>query len=177
LGSSIGNFERDDAIAFLRRVRDALRDDEHLLLGLDLVKDVATLEAAYDDASGVTAEFNRNVLAVMRRELGADVDPSTFRHVAFFDAEKSRIEMHLESTRDQRVRIAALELELQFEAGERIHTEISTKYTREAAESMLADAGLTLARWDEEGPASGDPAWREGVPFEPWFALALARST
>lgn len=175
LGSSIGNFERDDAIAFLRRVRDALRDDEHLLLGLDLVKDVATLEAAYDDASGVTAEFNRNVLAVLRRELGADVDPSTFRHVAFFDVEKSRVEMHLESTRDQRVRIAALDLELQFEAGERIHTEISSKYTRAAAESMLADAGLTLARWDEEGPSAGDPAWREGAPFEPWFALALAR--
>lgn len=175
LGSSIGNFERDDAIAFLRRVRNALRDDEHLLLGLDLVKDVATLEAAYDDASGVTAEFNRNVLAVLRRELGADVDPSSFRHVAFFDAEKSRIEMHLESLFDQRVRIPALDLELQFEAGERIHTEISTKYTREAAESMLAEAGLELARWDEEGPASGDPAWREGAPFEPWFALALAR--
>lgn len=175
LGSSIGNFEREDAVAFLRRVRNALRDDEHLLLGLDLVKDVATLEAAYDDASGVTAEFNGNVLAVMRRELGADVDASTFRHVAFFDAERSRVEMHLESTRDQRVRIAALDLELHFEAGERIHTEISTKYTREAAESMLADAGLSLARWDEEGPAPGDPAWREGAPFEPWFALALAR--
>jgi L-histidine N-alpha-methyltransferase len=175
LGSSIGNFERGAAIAFLRRVRDALRDDEHLLLGLDLVKDVATLETAYDDAAGVTAEFNRNVLAVLRRELGADVDPSSFRHVAFFDAERSRVEMHLESIRDQRVRIAALDLELCFEAGERIHTEISTKYTREAAESMLAEAGLALARWDEEGPVPGDPAWREGAPFEPWFALALAR--
>jgi len=175
LGSSIGNFERDDAVAFLRRVRGALRDDEHLLLGLDLVKDVATLEAAYDDDAQVTAEFNRNVLSVLRRELGADVDPTTFRHVAFFDAERSRVEMHLESTRAQRVYVAALDLELSFDAGERIHTEISTKYTREAAESMLAEAGLVLARWDEEGPTSGDPAWREGAPFEPWFALALAR--
>jgi L-histidine N-alpha-methyltransferase len=175
LGSSIGNFERDDAVAFLRRVRDALRDDEHLLLGLDLVKDVATLEAAYDDAAGVTAEFNRNVLAVLRRELDADVDPDAFRHVAFFDPAKSRIEMHLESTRDQRVRVAALDRELVLETGERIHTEISTKYTRAAAETMLAEAGLALVRWDEEGPIDGDPAWREGAPFEPWFALALAR--
>ena len=88
LGSSIGNFERDDAIAFLRRVRDALRDDEHLLLGLDLVKDIAILEAAYDDASGVTAEFNRNVLSVLRRELGAVIDPRANSNQAIIEGEK-----------------------------------------------------------------------------------------
>lgn len=175
LGSTIGNFERDEAIAFLRRIRNALRDDEHLLLGLDLVKDSATLHAAYDDASGITAEFNRNVLAVLGRELGADVDPSAFRHVARFDAARSRVEMYLESTRDQRVRIPELDLEIHFDSGERIRTEISTKYTREGAEAMLAEAGLQLVRWDHEGPVAGDPAWRDGAPHEPWFALALAR--
>lgn len=175
LGSTIGNFERDDAIAFLRRMSGGLRRDEHLLLGLDLVKDSATLDAAYDDASGITAEFNRNVLSVLRRELGADIDPNAFRHVARFDASRSRVEMYLESTRDQTVRIPKLDLEIRFDAGERIRTEISTKYTREGAEAMLAEAGLKLVRWDDEGPVAGDPAWRDGAPHEPWFALALAR--
>jgi L-histidine N-alpha-methyltransferase len=175
LGSTIGNFERERGTRFLRNLRAALTADDHLLLGLDLVKDVATLEAAYDDAAGVTAAFNRNVLTVINRELRADFDVAAFRHVAFFDRERARVEMHLESTCAQRVRVEALDLTLDFAAGERIHTEISGKHTRAGAEAMLHEAGFELVRWDEEGPVDGDPAWRDGAPFEPWFALALAR--
>ncbi len=174
LGSTIGNFEPEHAVAFLRGVREAMGPSDHLLLGLDLVKDRATLEAAYDDAAGVTAAFNRNVLAVINRELGADFDVDAFRHVAFFDAARSRIEMHLEAIRAQRVSIAGLDLTVEFREGERIHTEISGKHTREGAERMLREAGFTLVRWDEEEPREGDPAWRAGGPLEPWFALALA---
>lgn len=174
LGSTIGNFEPEHAVAFLRGVREAMGPSDHLLLGLDLVKDRATLEAAYDDAAGVTAAFNRNVLAVVNRELGADFDVDAFRHVAFFDVGRSRIEMHLEATRAQRVHLPKLDLTVDFAEGERIHTEISGKHTREGAERMLHDAGFSLVRWDEEGPVEGDPAWRKGVPLEPWFALALA---
>ncbi|MCB9604208.1 MAG: L-histidine N(alpha)-methyltransferase [Sandaracinus sp.] len=175
LGSTIGNFPRAEAVAFLRGVREALGAGDHLLLGLDLVKDHATLAAAYDDAAGVTAAFNRNVLAVINRELGADFDLEAFRHVAFFDGDRERIEMHLESVRAQDVRVPKLELVLHLEAGERIHTEISGKHTRRGAEAMLSEAGYELVRWDDEGPVAGDPAWREGAPDEPWFALALAR--
>src|SRR5688572_18603030 len=119
LGSNVGNFDRAEARDFLRRVRAALRAGDLLLLGADLKKDAAVLEAAYDDALGVTAAFNLNLLARINRELGADFDLRHFRHVALYDAREGRVEMHLESAREQTVRVGALGLEVTFGAGER----------------------------------------------------------
>lgn len=162
LGSTIGNLRPGAAVEFLRRVGASMEADDGFLVGFDLVKDPARLEAAYDDPAGVTAEFNRNVLRVLNRELEADFDPSTFRHRAFYDAERARIEMHLVSERAQTVRIGALELEVDFAEGETIRTELSHKYTRESALGLLREAGLDPARWRT------DP---EGL-----FAMALARA-
>jgi L-histidine Nalpha-methyltransferase len=161
LGSTIGNLTPDQRARFLRDVRSLLGDDGTLLLGTDLVKDPARLVAAYDDAQGVTAAFNRNVLAVIRRTLDADVDPDAFRHVALWDAEHEWIEMRLESIRDQVVRLGALDLEVAFAAGEQVRTEISAKFRREGVAAELAEAGLELDRW------LTDPAGD--------FALSLAR--
>ena len=146
LGSNIGNFDRAEARDFLRRVRGVLRAGDSLLVGADLKKEPAVLEAAYDDALGVTAAFNLNLLARINRELGADFDLRAFRHVALYDEARGRVEMHLESARRQTVRIRALGLDLSFGEGERIHTENSYKYDL-AELSALADAtGFTLSR-------------------------------
>lgn len=147
LGSTIGNFEPPTRKAFLSEVRQSLGADGRFLLGLDLVKDPRVLEAAYNDAAGVTAEFNRNVLRVVNRALDGDFRPETFRHHAFYNAETSRIEMHLIATVPQRVELKRLGLRLDFALHDDIWTENSYKFTRRSTESMLADAGLALEHW------------------------------
>lgn len=162
IGSSIGNFEPREALEILRRIRAGLKSGDGLLLGVDLVKDEATLVAAYDDAAGVTAAFNRNVLARLNRDLGGGFDLKAFAHRAVWNQEESRMEMHLESRAAQRVRLAALNMEVEFEAGERIHTENSYKYRPGQAEAMLAKAGFKpVAHWMDK---------------QQWFAVHLGRA-
>lgn len=151
LGSTIGNFLRPRAERLLARVGSLLGEDGFLLLGTDLVKERAVLEAAYNDTRGVTAEFNRNLLRVVNCELGADFVPEAFDHVAFYDETGERIEMHLRSRTPQGVRLAALGMEVTLAAGETIRTEVSCKYTRPSVESVLAAAGLEVVRWYEGG--------------------------
>ena len=145
--STIGNLHPAEVPAFLARVAEHLAPADAFLVGVDLVKDVAHLEAAYNDAAGVTAEFNRNILRVMNDRLGADFDPEAFEHVAFYDQAHAWIEMRLRSRKLQRVRIPAARLDLAFEAGEEIRTEISCKYTRESFAALLPGTGLALERW------------------------------
>ncbi|WP_104526220.1 L-histidine N(alpha)-methyltransferase [Blastococcus atacamensis] len=147
LGSTIGNLEPAPRTAFLTELAATLGPDDSFLLGTDLVKDPGRLVRAYDDAAGVTAEFNRNVLAVLNRELDADFDPAAFEHVAVWDAGSEWIEMRLRSRIDQRVRVAALDLEVPFAAGEEMRTEVSAKFRRETVEAELAAAGLELTHW------------------------------
>ena len=162
LGSTIGNLEPEPRAAFLAAVRSGLDDGDSFLLGTDLVKDVDRLVAAYDDAEGVTAEFNRNVLAVINRELGADFDLSAFEHVALWDAEQEWIEMRLRSVREQVVRIRDLGLDVPFGVGEELRTEVSAKFREEGVRSELAAAGLRMVRWWTD-PA-GDVAVSLSVP-------------
>lgn len=147
LGGTIGNFYRRDAVAFLSRVAEGMRADDCLLMGVDLVKDPAALHAAYNDSRGVTAQFNRNVLHVINRELGGHFAPEQFWHYAFYNPDDTRIEMRLISQCDQRVRIDALDTEIAFREGESILTEISRKFTRFSTEELLRDAGLQLQAW------------------------------
>jgi L-histidine Nalpha-methyltransferase len=153
LGGTIGNFRPEEARAFLARLAKELSPGDALLLGFDLVKPVARLEAAYDDDAGVTAEFNLNVLRAVNRLTGGDFDPAAFRHRAFYDAENRWIEMRLVSLRTQRVHLPGIDLQLDLAQGEEIRTEISAKYDRERAEALLRDAGFAPAEWytDEEG--------------------------
>lgn len=144
LGSSIGNLGRDAAGAFLARAKASLAAGDAFLIGIDLRKDKAVLEAAYDDAEGVTAEFNKNLLHRLRDELGANIDPERFVHRAEYDVADGTVRMFLESTCDQVVQVASIGLEVSFAAGERIHTEDSTKYSIEELAQLSADAGLTL---------------------------------
>jgi L-histidine N-alpha-methyltransferase len=157
LGGTIGNFEPDERARFLRDLRAVLHPGEWFLLGTDLVKQEATLVAAYDDSAGVTAEFNRNVLRVLNRQLGADFDPEAFTHVALWDAEQEWIEMRLRATRPMRVRVAALDLSVSFAGGEELHTEISAKFRRSGVSAELAAAGFEAVRWWT------DPKGRFGV--------------
>jgi L-histidine N-alpha-methyltransferase len=147
LGSTIGNLEPEARAVFLADLAGTLQPGDSFLLGTDLVKDTARLVRAYDDVAGVTAEFNRNVLTVLDRELGADFDPSAFEHVAVWDAENEWIEMRLRSRADQVVRVPALDLDVRFAAGEEMRTEVSAKFRRERVEAELAAAGLTLTSW------------------------------
>jgi len=160
-GSSIGNFSPGEAGAFLARVRALAGDDGQLLIGVDLVKETPILNAAYDDALGVTAAFNRNLLNHVNRLAGTDFDVRDWRHVAFFNAAASRIEMHLEARREVMVR-APQGAPLRFAAGRRIHTENSWKYTVAGFETLLRGAGFTQAR-----------CWTDA---RGWFALFLARA-
>jgi L-histidine N-alpha-methyltransferase len=161
LGGTIGNLEGPARVEFLREIAGGLAPGDHLLLGLDLVKDIDRLEAAYDDSQGVTAAFNKNVLAVMNRELGADFDEHRFLHVAVFEKDASQIEMRLRAIESHTVRVDALALDVAFEAGEEMRTEVSAKFTREQVVDELRAAGLRLAHWWTD--ADGD------------FALLLAR--
>jgi L-histidine Nalpha-methyltransferase len=147
LGSTIGNLDEEQAPAVLSAFASRMKRDDTFLLGVDLVKDVEVLERAYDDAEGVTALFNKNVLTVINRELEADFDVNAFEHRAHFNVARARIEMHLESQITQTVRIAALGLRLTFDRGERILTEISRKFTRETTERTLGSAGLSMRQW------------------------------
>jgi L-histidine N-alpha-methyltransferase len=162
LGGTIGNLYPRQRQAFLERIAALLGPGDHLLLGTDLIKDAARLEAAYDDAAGVTAEFNKNVLEVLNRELGADFDLDAFEHFARYDAEAERMDIRLRSLADQEVRLDGLDLEVGFAAGEEMRTEISTKFTRERLESVYAGPGLELCGWFID--AAGD------------YALSLART-
>jgi L-histidine N-alpha-methyltransferase len=147
LGSTIGNLVPVQRAAFLSRLRAALRPGDALLLGTDLVKDPAVLLAAYDDAAGVTAAFNKNVLNVLNSELGADFDPELFDHVAVWDPAAEWIEMRLRSAEEQVVRVPAIGLTVPFAAGEDIRTEVSAKFRRAGVTAELAVAGFTLRSW------------------------------
>jgi L-histidine N-alpha-methyltransferase len=153
LGGTIGNLVPSERAKFLSSVRSVLFEGEWLLLGTDLVKDPSVLVRAYDDSAGVTAEFNRNVLNVLNRELDADFDVPAFEHVALWDPDAEWIEMRLRATRAMRVRLAELDLDVRFAQGEELRTEVSAKFRREGITSELADAGFELARWctDPEG--------------------------
>jgi L-histidine N-alpha-methyltransferase len=143
LGSNIGNYDPDGAAAFLLQARAALRPGDALLLGTDLVKPEADLLMAYDDPLGVTAAFNRNLLVRINRELGGDFDLDGFAHRAVWNARASRVEMHLVSTRSQRVRIRHADLEIAFHAGEHIWTESSYKFVPGTVAARLSEAGFT----------------------------------
>lgn len=143
IGSSIGNFDDTAALALLGGVRESLKPGGALLLGTDLRKDPARLVAAYDDASGVTAAFNRNILRHINRELAAGFEPERFRHVAVWNDDASRVEMHLESREAHEVHIGAIDLVVRFGEGERIHTESSVKYDLPRVDALLGAAGFT----------------------------------
>ncbi len=162
LGGTVGNLYPEPRCDFLARLAALMGPGDHLLLGTDLVKDSGRLEDAYDDAEGVTAEFNKNVLAVLNRELGADFDLDTFEHVARYDEVETRMDIRLRSLLTQTVRLEELDLSVDFVAGEEMRTEISTKFTDEALRNVYAEAGLELAGWFTD-PA-GD------------YALSLARA-
>jgi dimethylhistidine N-methyltransferase len=146
LGSNIGNLERAEAARFLARLRATLQPGDRLLIGLDLRKDRAVLEAAYDDPCGVTAAFNRNLLVRANRELGGSFDVRSFEHRAVYNEAVGRVEMYLVSTRSQRVYLNRVGLIVEFTAGEAIHTENSYKYSPAEIESLAADAGLSTER-------------------------------
>jgi L-histidine Nalpha-methyltransferase len=163
LGGTIGNFAPQQRAGFLRRISHLLGPDDRFLLGTDLVKDRHLLEAAYDDSRGVTAEFNKNVLAVLNRELGADFDLDRFEHVARWDPENLWIDIRLRSLANQVVNFESLGMMVPFAAGEEMRTEISTKFARQGLEGIYAEAGLQLTDW-----------WTDS---EGMFALSLARAT
>jgi L-histidine N-alpha-methyltransferase len=153
LGGTIGNFAPHQRAGFLRRIANLLDPEDRFLLGTDLVKDPATLEAAYNDSAGVTAEFNKNVLAVLNHELGADFDVDSFEHVARWDPENLWVDIRLRSQANQVVKVGALDMLVPFAAGEEMRTEISTKFLRTGLEGIYAEAGLELTDWwtDPEG--------------------------
>ena len=162
IGSSIGNFEPAEAAKLLRRLRGKLAEGDLLLLGVDHVKDRSTLLKAYNDAAGVTAEFNRNVLIRIQRELGANFRPGLFRHRACWNERESRIEMHLESLVAQEIGIPSLDLTVSFRRGESIHTENSYKFTPESVAEMLGRSGFAVrSEW-------ADP--------KRWFGVYLAEA-
>ncbi len=163
LGSTLGNFDDTEAVEFLSAVREVMGPEDFFLLGTDLVKDEGVLSAAYNDASGVTAEFNLNILSVVNRELGANFQLDSFAHHAFYRADERRIEMHLVSSCDQEIHIDALDWTAHFRAGESIRTEISRKYTEADVRGLFVRAGMELSEWF---PSDDN-----------YFALSLARRT
>jgi dimethylhistidine N-methyltransferase len=161
IGSSIGNFEHPEAIGMLRRIRRSLRSGDALLLGTDLAKSSKILVPAYDDAQGVTARFNKNILARLNRELEADFDLDGFKHIALWNKRCSRMEIYLESSAKQSAFIPAIDMDVHFEAGERLHTENSYKYNDEMVNTILRESGFRLEKtWTD--PKS-------------WFGVHLAR--
>lgn len=163
LGSNIGNLEAPEAIAFLRTMRTALRPGDHVLVGFDLLKDLPILQAAYDDDAGVTAAFNLNLLARINRELGGDFDLGAFEHVATFDPVRPAMESWLRSRRRQQVRVDGRTF--RFEAGERIHTEISCKYRERDVGAFAAAAGFEeVGRYRDRRRWFLDALWRVGAP-------------
>jgi L-histidine N-alpha-methyltransferase len=143
-GGTIGNFAPQKRHSFLQKLRAGLPPEDHVLIGFDLVKDTRTLEAAYNDSAGVTSCFNKNLLKVLNERLGADFVLDRFEHRAYYDTEEAHIEMWFHSTVEQEVRVADLNLEVRFGAGEGMRTEISAKFTPESIGRMFDEAGLTL---------------------------------
>ncbi len=162
LGGTIGNFRPGARRSFLARTATLMYPGDRFLLGTDLVKDRATVEAAYNDSAGVTAEFNLNVLNVLNRELGANFDTELFEHIAFWDADNEWIDIRLRSLAEQFIDITELDMQVHFARNEEMRTEISTKFTRKRLEDSYADAGLELVEW-----------WTD--PDE-MYALSLARA-
>lgn len=162
LGGTIGNLYPEARQDFLTRLATLLGPGDRLLLGTDLVKERTRLEAAYDDASGVTAEFNKNVLRVLNRELDADFDLDSFEHVARYDATEARMDIRLRSLAEQTIRLEELDMTIGFADGEEMRTEISAKFTRERLDGVYGEAGLQMSGWFTD-PA-GD------------YALSLARA-
>lgn len=159
LGSNIGNFSQDEAIEFLKEIRASMADDDLLLLGTDMLKPLSVLLPAYDDAQGVTAAFNKNILVRLNRELAADFDLDLFSHHVQWNSTSEAVEMHLVSTVDQTVHLAGLSMEIHFAEGESIHTESSHKYSPAALDSLLGAAGLEV-----------DQFWTDD---QNWFRLNL----
>jgi L-histidine Nalpha-methyltransferase len=147
LGGTLGNFEPAARAAFLRRMRALMGEEDRLLIGTDLVKDREKLEAAYNDSAGVTAEFNRNVLHVINSQLGGELEPGRFDHVAFYSVRDRWIEMRLRAREGHSARINAIDMEVSFESGEEIRTEISCKFTRAMLAREYSAAGLELQGW------------------------------
>lgn len=162
IGTSIGNFSREEARLILRNLGAQLQPGDALLLGTDMVKDASILVAAYDDRDGVTAAFNLNLLHRINRELGADFDSASFRHLALWNSMESRIEMHLESTQEQTVCIQDADLDLHFMRGETIHTENCYKFTDREIRTLLGDAGFEITG-----------AWKDN---RCWYTVTLARA-
>jgi L-histidine Nalpha-methyltransferase len=146
-GSTIGNLDDGESLSFLQDVAAMLNPGDRFLLGLDMVKPVEVLEAAYNDSRNVTAEFNKNILLVINRELQANFHPDDFEHVAFFNDEEERIEMHLRAERDIRVEVKAIAASFALRKGETIRTEICRKFRRDGAEKMIRAAGMEVSRW------------------------------
>jgi L-histidine N-alpha-methyltransferase len=163
LGSTLGNLHPAQVPGFLRSVANVSAPGDTFLIGLDLEKDKARLEAAYNDAAGLTAEFNRNILRVVNARFGTDFDPAGFDHVAFYDTEERWIEMRLRARRPMRVSLKPVKLTLSLERGDDIRTELSCKYTRERFSALVRGTGYALKAW--LGGAGGD------------FALALLERT
>jgi L-histidine Nalpha-methyltransferase len=161
LGGTIGNFQPQIRRSFLARIASLMYPEDRFLLGTDLVKDRDRLEAAYNDSAGVTAEFNKNVLQVLNRELGADFDPAAFAHLAFWDELNSWIDIRLRSLARQTVTIPTLGMEVEFADGEEMRTEISAKFTRDQLEAAYREVGLEIVDW-----------WTDPDGL---FALSLAR--
>jgi L-histidine N-alpha-methyltransferase len=160
LGSTIGNFDAGSAVRLLRNVRSQMRPDDRFLMGADLVKDHAVLEAAYNDAKGITAAFNLNVLHVMNRELSANFDIDAFEHRAFYNGGEHRIEMHLVAKRAQTISIPGCP-DIRIASGETIRTEISAKYDRARVQDLFNAAGLEMEEWRTDERS--------------WYALTTAR--
>jgi L-histidine Nalpha-methyltransferase len=156
LGGTIGNLYPEPRRRFLSRMAALLEPGDRILLGTDLVKEKSRLEAAYDDSQGVTAEFNKNVLLVLNRELGGDFDPDQFEHVARYDEREARMDIRLRSLTEQEIRLDGLDLTVRFAAGEEMRTEISSKFTREGLEEVYREAGLSPDGWFTD--AGGDYA-------------------
>jgi len=159
LGSTIGNMGEDETISFLQSISENMKPDDRLLVGFDMVKTRETVEAAYNDSKGVTAEFNKNILNVLNNELNANFDPSHFDHLAFFSEDYDRIEMHLRANRDISVKLKAIDLETEFKKDETIHTENSRKFTGKSIKDLASRAGLSIQNW------YSDPAG--------WFSLVV----
>ncbi|MEK6398275.1 MAG: L-histidine N(alpha)-methyltransferase, partial [Terriglobus sp.] len=162
IGSSIGNFDPEEATAILCNLRQQLQAGDTLLLGTDMVKDRRRMEAAYDDRDGVTEAFNLNILRRINRDLRANFDLACYRHVALWNEEKSRIEMHLQALRDQTIRIPALNATYRIVKGETIHTENSYKFTRSSIQALMQSANYGIVeQWTDE---------------QQWFSVTLANA-
>jgi L-histidine N-alpha-methyltransferase len=147
LGSTIGNMSGDESVSFLRTVSENMKSDDKLLIGFDMVKPRDIMEAAYNDSRGITSEFNKNILNVLNKKLNADFDSSQFDHIAYFNEDESRVEMHLRANRDILVKLESINMEVELKKGETIHTENSRKFTNDIIEGIAEEAGLSIQKW------------------------------